>query len=351
MKDRIRSCLKEIKKEHLDGLLLSNPVNITYLTGFREAQGYLLLTCNQKLVYFTHPLYCAEARRLPWEVVPRNGNILILIAKKISNLKLKKIGFESKHLPYLEYRKINEHLLAKNIEFKVTSDLVARLRTIKERGEIALIKKSLKITQEALEFTSQIHDKSMTEKQMRIEIEKFLKLKGDNEIAFGPIVAAGKNSALPHYLCGNKRLNKGLVLVDLGSKYQGYCADLTRVFFWGKMPNLMRKIYDIVRKAQELSIKKIRAGAKANEIDRAARNYIAKKGFAKYFIHNTGHGLGLEVHEPPYLNSKNETRLKEGMVLTVEPGIYLPGKFGIRIEDMVLVKKGNAEVLSGDTYW
>jgi len=349
MRDRIHTCLKEIKKQRLDGLFISNPINITYLTGFREAEGYLLLTRNQKLVYFTHPLYCAEAKKLPWEVIPRNGNILILIANKIANLKLKKVGFEAKHLPYLEYRKINEHLIAKNIEFKATSDLVLSLRTLKERNEISLIKKSLKVTEKALEFASQIRDESMTEKQMHIEIERYLKLKGDAQIAFSPIVAAGKNSALPHYLCGKDKLNKGLFLVDLGSKYQGYCADLTRVFFWGKMPNLTRKIYDIVRKAQELSIKKIRDGVKANEVDKAARGYIAKKGYAKYFIHGTGHGLGLEVHEPPYLNSKNETKLKEGMVLTVEPGIYLPGKFGIRIEDMVLVKKGNAEVLSGNT--
>ena len=308
-----------------------------------------MITRSGKLIYFTHPLYCQEAKKLVWEVVPRNGNILILIAKKVSALKLKKIGFEAKHLPCLEYRKINEHLVDKNIGFKETSDLVLGLRAIKEKKEVVLIKKSLEVTKEALEFASQIRDESMTEKQMRIEIERFLKLKGDAQIAFDPIVAAGKNSAIPHYLCGPQKLNKGLFLVDLGSKYQGYCADLTRVFFWGKMPNLVRKIYDIVRKAQELSIKKIRDGAKAKDIDKAARGYITKKGYEKNFIHSTGHGLGLEVHEPPYLNSKNETRLKQGMVLTIEPGIYLPGKFGIRLEDMVLVKKKSAEVLSGNT--
>jgi Xaa-Pro aminopeptidase len=353
MKERINRCIKKIKSIELDSILISNPVNISYLTGFREAEGMLLLTISGEMVYFTNFLYKEEAKRINlWKVFSSNGNnIFELIKKAIKKLRLKKVGFEAKHLPYLEYKKIREELSEENIDFIQTIDIIERIRSIKSKKELSLIKKSIGIAKQTFEFIKDICDKNMTEKDLSIEIEKFLKLKGDNTIAFPPIVASGKNSAYPHYISGEERLNSIFYLIDLGSRYCGYCADLTRVFFWSKMPPLLTKIYNIIKKAQEVAIRKIKEGVKIKEVDRVAREFIEKKGFGKYFGHGLGHGIGLSVHEFPFINPKNDQILKEGMVITVEPAIYIPGKFGIRLEDMVLVKKERGEVLSGDFYF
>jgi Xaa-Pro aminopeptidase len=351
VKKRIDKCVREIKKSGLDSLLISKPDNITYLTGFRAGDGYLLITKSGELIYFTHFIYEKEAKSLDlWKVLVSNGDIFKLIKVKIKNLKLSKVGFEAKNIPYLEYAKIKEYLSKDRIEFNPAIDLIEKLRAIKSAKEISLIRKAVEVSQEAFDFVREIYDQIATEKDLSIEIEKFLRLKGDNSIAFPPIVASGKNTAYPHYLASEEGLNNRLFLVDLGAKYQGYCADLTRVFFWGKMPNLFRKVYDIVKKAADAGIKKVKEGVKISEVDRAARDVIEKQGYGKYFGHGTGHGIGLSVHESPYINSRNENILKQGMVLTIEPAVYIEGKFGIRIEDMVLVKKHGVEVLNGNAY-
>ncbi|MBU1121191.1 MAG: Xaa-Pro peptidase family protein [Candidatus Omnitrophota bacterium] len=351
MKKNISKCSGAVKKRDLDAILISDPINITYLTGFRLASGYLLVTGEEELFYFTSFLYEKEARLCKcWKVVA-NNDIFDRVKVYIKKLKLKKVGFEAKLLPFLEYKKIKGDLASLGIDFLETVDLVEDLRAIKNLHEISMIKKSIKISEEAFEFISEIYDDKMTEKDLSIEIDRFLRQKGDNSIAFDTIVASGKNSAHPHHLAVEMKMESKFVLIDLGSKYCGYCADLTRVFFWSKMPVLFSKIYDILKGARDVGIRKIRDGVMAKEVDSAAREFIARKGFSQYFGHGLGHGVGLAVHERPYLCARNEDVLKEGMVLTVEPAIYLPNKFGVRIEDMVLVKKNKAEVLSGNADW
>ncbi|UCD15615.1 MAG: aminopeptidase P family protein [Candidatus Omnitrophota bacterium] len=352
MKRNTLRCIREIKRRKLDSLLISSAANVTYLTGFREAEGYLLVTREGQMVYFTNFLYAKEAQQYPaWKVAVSNNNIFNMVKIYIKKLKLKKVGFEAKLLPFLEYEKIKDSLTPQGVDFIKTIDLIEDLRAVKNRSEISLIKESVKISEQAFEFIREIYDDTMTEKGLSIEIERFLRLKGDNRVAFAPIVAGGKNSALPHYQPAEVRLDKKFFLIDLGSKYCGYCADLTRVFFWGKMPILFRKIYDIVKGASCAAISKVKAGIPAKEVDKAARQFIDKKGYGRYFGHGLGHGIGLSVHERPYLTPRNEDVLGEGMVLTIEPAIYIYNKFGIRIEDMVLVKQGKAEVLSGHANW
>ena len=186
----------------------------------------------------------------------------------------------------------------------------------------------------------------MTEKDLSIEIEKFLRIKGDNDIAFNSIVASGKNTIFPHHYPTDEPIGKNHCLIDLGSKYKGYCADLTRLIFYSKMSTIFKKVYNIIKKAQDLSIQKIKDGITAGEIDKIARDYITKQGFGKYFIHGLGHGIGLSVHEPPYLQPNNKQVLKEGMVITIEPAIYFKNTFGVRLEDMVLVQQKKGEILS-----
>lgn len=352
MKERLKKCVEELRANNLDAIILSNPVNISYLSGFREAEGYLLVTSSGELLYFTNFIYEYEARELKiWKVIAAKGNIFRELANTIKNLHLRNIGFEAKTVSFLEYTKIKQYLTVSAVKLCETIDFVEKIRAIKEPGEIALIRKATGISKEGFDFIREIYNKTMTEKQLGIEIEKFLRLRGSDSVAFSPIVAFGANSAFPHYRPQeSKLLNKKFFLIDLGAKHCEYCADLTRMFTWGKISPFFKKVYDTVKKAQELSIKKIKDGIKVKEVDRAAREFIGKKGYAKFFGHGTGHGVGLAVHEIPFISPRSEEILKEGMVVAIEPAVYIKGKFGIRIEDMVLVKNNRSEVLSGHRY-
>ncbi|MDP2044546.1 MAG: M24 family metallopeptidase, partial [Candidatus Omnitrophota bacterium] len=229
-----------------------------------------------------------------------------------------------------------------------THSIIEDKRQVKDAQEIAKLRRATRITASALEHIQKFLVPGIKEVEVVAELERFIRYHGARASAFDIIVASGRNSSQPHHLSGESRLSDNQpVLIDLGVDFQGYKSDLTRVFFLGKIKVLVSKVYAIVLKAQEQAIKRIRPGAEMAEIDRVAREYIASKGYAKYFTHNLGHGFGLEVHEDPRISRNEASSLKPGMTFTVEPGIYLPGKFGIRIEDMVLVTRKGCEVLSG----
>jgi Xaa-Pro aminopeptidase len=348
VKDALNTCVKKIRDLRFDALLISNPSNITYLTGLsRHADGYLLITREGTFFYFTNFLYAAVARKFKnLNVFASGGSIFVQVASQIKKLGFTHIGFEAKHLCFLEHEKIKEQLTEAAIDFSQTTDLIEEIRSIKTKSEIESIKRAILISKEAFEYAWHIRHTTRTEKDLSIEIEKFLRLKADNEVAFPTIVAGGKNSAYPHHQSQALELYKNFFIIDLGSRYYDYCADLTRVFFEGKISVFTRKIIDIVRKSQELAIAKISPGVRCCDVDRAAREFIEKKGYVRQFGHGLGHGVGIDVHELPYLNQKNEQILTEGMVVTVEPAIYIEGKFGVRIEDMVLVESRGCTVLS-----
>jgi len=350
VKNHLISCARQIHSQGLCALLVSEKTNIAYLTGCHELEGYLLITESSQPLFFTNFLYKDIARKYlkgcACVVTGLGGNIFQSIADHIKKLHLRRVGFEAKQLPYLEYTALRSLLAPQNISLIETVDLLRKLRMVKTGREIALIKKSIAVSLEAFRFASYIRDPQMTEKDLAIEIEKFMRLKADNRPAFDTIVAAGANSCYVHHHPKEEQLREKNVLIDLGSKYYGYCADLTRMFFYSKMPILFKKIYDTIRKAQERAIAAIRDGAKISDVDRAARSCIDKGGWGKYFGHGLGHGVGLEVHEPPYLRPDNPNRLQQGMVITVEPAVYLPQRMGFRIEDMVLVGARKADLLS-----
>ena len=353
-KNRLEILLKKLKDFKLDAFLLSNPVNINYLTYFdKETDGYLFVTPS-KLIYFTFFVFWEEAKTNSlWQAkLVENKNIFEEVAKEAKKLKIKRVGFEAKFLRFAEYEKLKEELAKKDIEFIETFDLVEEARMIKEKQEINFIKKATSITLEAFAFLKEIIQEGVSEKFLAREAEKFLKIKGDIKIAFPSIVAFGKNTSFPHHLPGEKKLEKeDIVLADLGAKYKGYCADLTRIIFWDKMPHHLKKIYDLVKKAKEESIRKIKPGKKAKEIDKVAREIIEKKGWGKFFGHGLGHGVGLEVHEKPFISPKSEDIIKENMVFTIEPAIYFPHKFGIRLESIVKVNSQGAEIIDGETFY
>jgi Xaa-Pro aminopeptidase len=222
------------------------------------------------------------------------------------------------------------------------------LRKIKEREELAYLRKAAEIAVRALEFAPSLLLPGRKEAEIAAELERFIRYHGASASAFEIIVASGPNSSYPHHLTSARRLKENeIVLIDIGASYCGYKSDLTRVFFLGKINPLAAKIYAIVRRAQARSIAAIRPGARINKIDQAARQSIARAGYGRFFSHSLGHGIGLEIHEAPSVSPGAKDRLKKGMVFTVEPAVYLPGKFGIRIEDTVLVTEKGAEVFSG----
>jgi Xaa-Pro aminopeptidase/Xaa-Pro dipeptidase len=225
--------------------------------------------------------------------------------------------------------------------------LVESLREIKDRVEIDLIRQSAKIAVKGFHYVHQNVRPGMTEREIQARLEHYTKTIGSEKPAFDIIVAAGPRASMPHCQSNETKVKSGnLVLLDMGVVYEGYHSDLTRPIFLGKMTPLHREIHSLVWEAQRAGIKKAGPGVPASEVDAACRELIAKRGYGDKFGHGTGHGVGLEIHEAPTVSGRSETILKPGMVITVEPGIYLPGKFGVRIEDMVLITDKGHEVLT-----
>jgi len=348
MKARLRNLLNRLVKENLDGLIVSTPANIAYLTGFNSSEAYLLVAKKER-IYFTDSRYTEEVKpKLKSVSLKRiEASVFELIAKTSLDLDLKRIGFEERHMPYAEYKKIKESFKSRAYLIP-THNLIETLRLIKEPKELDKIREALRITALALEFIKGFLKPGLKELEIAAELERFIRYHGAIGAAFDIIVASGPNSAFPHHRPGQRKAQKNEpVLVDIGVDYCGYKSDLTRVYFLDKINSLTRRIYNIVLKAQGRAISRIKPGAEIARIDGVARKYIADKGYAKYFGHSLGHGIGLETHEAPSVSAKNDGILIPGMVFTVEPAIYLPGRFGIRIEDMVLVTKKGCEVLSG----
>jgi len=349
MSSRLKNVYSQLKQRGLDGLLVSLPANISYLTESLSRDSYLLVS-EKESIYFTDSRYTEEAKSFLKDKIKLkecNDSVFKRIAEISLNLELKRLGFEERYLPFAEFTKIKESSHG-GFDLIPTHNIVEDKRQLKDAQEIEKIKKATKITALALEHIKKFIVCGVKEVEIAAEFERFIRYQGLRASAFDIIVAAGSNSSQPHHLSGQDRLKDNMpVLIDLGVDYQGYKSDLTRVLFLGRIKVLVRKVYDIVLKAQELAIRRIHPGAEIAAIDKVAREYIASKGYAKYFAHNLGHGFGLEVHEDPRISPKEASAIKPGMTFTVEPGIYLPGKFGIRREDMILVTNKGCEVLSG----
>lgn len=347
MSRRLNKLLEKLKSLGLDALLVTSPANISYLTNYISRDSWLLVG-KKGGFYFTDPRYTIEAKHnlgTSYQIVQTRANLTQAVNKICQKQKITKIGFEKKYLAFDFHKKLGEGLVKK--ELIPTSGLIEEFRQIKNKREIAKIRKATQITIQALRFIKNHIAPGITEIEIVGELERFIRYHGASGSSFEVIVASGVNSSYPHHLSSAKKIRKNEpVLIDIGVNYQGYKSDLTRVFFSGKMSALEHKIYKVISQAQKLALAKIKPQVKINEVDRAARNYIQKKGFGRFFTHNLGHGIGLEVHEAPNIGPKQEVALKEGMIFTLEPAIYLPGKFGIRIEDMVLVTKKGVELLS-----
>ncbi|MDP3731536.1 MAG: Xaa-Pro peptidase family protein [Candidatus Omnitrophota bacterium] len=346
---RIQKIYAKLSKDNLNGLILSSPANISYLTNYTSRDSYFLIS-NKSNIYFTDSRYIEEAKEnLKRLALVRNvnGSIFKILADACIDLGLKRIGFEERYLSFASHKKLKEKL-NKRGDLVPTCGLVEGLRQIKTAEELEKIKKAIQITIKAFEFIKDFISPGKKETDVAGELERFIRYNGARTSAFGIVVASGPNSSFPHHLTSQRKIGKNEpVLVDMGVDYLGYKSDLTRVFFLGKINAAVKKIYTIVSQAQEKAIKEIKPAVHKNKIDTAARQYIIQKGYGGFFGHSLGHGIGLEVHEEPRISRKAEGILKPGMIFTVEPAIYLPDKFGIRLEDMVLVTEKGCKVLSG----
>lgn len=329
--------------KNIEGFLITNPTNIRYLTGFvgvEERDAYVLLTKN-KTYFFTNSLYMEQAKELSPILVSREQPISTELKKLCDKLRIKKLGFEQENLTVAEYNK-----LAEIITLVPTKNRIEQLRQIKRPDEIANIKKACAITDASFDFIITKLKPGVTESEIAWEIETFLR-NNHASSAFSPVVAFGKNSSQPHHQSDATVLtNNDLILLDFGAKYNGYCADMTRVVFVGKPKLEWIRAYDTVMEAQKMALELLANGERRGAtLDAAAQKIIIHAGLPPC-PHKLGHSIGLDVHEAPRLNIKKNERLLPGMVFSVEPGVYIPGRYGIRIEDLVRLTDTGIEILT-----
>lgn len=334
IKEKILNILKEKK---LDAILVSCPYNMRYLSGFRGGTGYLFLT-GKEFYLLTDSRYTTQA-----EKESSGYRIITVTAEKnyekwldflIEEEKIKSIGFEDTVMIYETVERLKKSLLS--AEFYPLGQALNELRQKKTRKELECICQAEAIGDKAFSYILDVIRPGMTEVEIALELEGFMRKNGAEGLSFETIVASGENSAMPHAIPEQKPVEKGeFITMDFGCVYKGYCSDMTRTVVLGKASAEQKEIYQIVLKAQKLALERIRAGVSGKWVDSLARDYITKRGYGAYFGHGLGHSLGLFIHEEPRLSVREERILTEGMVETVEPGIYLPGVGGVRIEDLV----------------
>ncbi|UHA57945.1 Xaa-Pro peptidase family protein [Metabacillus litoralis] len=337
--EKIRQRFKELS---IDGLLITSSYNRRYMTGFTGTAGVVVIS-EDKAVFITDFRYTEQAAKEieGFEIVQHTGPIIEEVADQVEKLGIKRLGFEQDSLTYQLFSSYKEAI--KSSEFIPVSGAVEKLRLIKSPAEIKILKEAAEIADAAYKHILTYIKPGLKEIDVANELEFFMRKNGAVSSSFDIIVASGYRSALPHGVASEKEIEKGdFVTLDFGAYYKGYCSDITRTFAVGEPSDELKKIYSIVLEAQLRGMNGIKPGLTGKQADALTRDYIKEQGYGEYFGHSTGHGLGMEVHEGPALSFKSDTVLEQGMVVTVEPGIYVTGLGGVRIEDdTVITEKGN----------
>lgn len=362
---RIGKVRQSIKKKGLDALFVSDQYNVSYLTGCRglspdERESFLFIT-GKNTYLLTFPTYFDLFNRNNAQYVTlnitREKRMRHHLNDIITREHIRMIGFEKENLTVSECEQLKEHVPA---TWQSTGEIIESFRLIKDKTEVDTIRQAAAITDEIFSYLPGIIRAGMTEKELAVEIEYQIKKRAD-DVAFSPIVAFDENAAIPHYIpTHNAQLTThNLILVDFGAEFDGYCSDMTRVLFFGKPKEEHKKVYETVLEAQKRAlaylssvfqshIRSSKDMAPSAETDRIARDYIMSLGYPEY-QHGLGHGVGLAIHEAPRLRKGGTDQLKQGIVVTVEPGIYLPGICGVRIEDLVVLTDDGIDILSKST--
>lgn len=339
-----------VKKESWAGMLVTDPRNVRWLTGFTGGDSYLLVLPQREVLLsdFRYTLQIEqECPQLEYAI--RNdftglAGLAKTILQKEKVVREVPLGIEARYVT-LDLAEVLQRMLDRKLV--PTCDVIEKYREIKDKEEIASIREAVRIAQNAFRAVTAMLSPDKTEKQVADELEYAMRQLGAEKASFPSIVAVGSNAALCHAVPGERRIGEGdFLLIDWGAQYRGYASDLTRVIVTGKKTARFQKIFQVVQEAQQRAIEAIRPGVPCDVIDGIARDFIAQSGYGKYFDHGLGHGLGLNIHEAPSFSPRCTTVLRPGMVLTVEPGIYIKGWGGIRIEDDVLVTSRGSEVLT-----
>jgi Xaa-Pro aminopeptidase len=346
---RLRELRRSLKSQQLPNLLVTDRTNIFYLTGFTGSAGHLLVTADQILLltdgrYSTQVAH--ECPGLDVEIQRTSESLASLLCRVLKRAKTSHLAYEATNVTKAAFDELESLLPA--VELISSSGVIEALRAVKDKDEVAAIRKSIRVNERTFEVIRSQLTADQTEREVGFNLEHQMRQFGATECCFDPIVAVGPAAALPHATPGATRIGSdSFVLIDWGAFVDHYASDLTRVIVTSaKIPAKLRKVYDTVLAAQLAAIDAIRPGLCTKEVDDVARKVIEDAGFGKRFSHSLGHGIGLAVHEGPGLRPSGGQPLKAGMVVTVEPGIYIPNWGGVRIEDDILVTPGGCEVLS-----
>lgn len=352
---RLETIRQELAKLDSNVLLVSSEKNRQYLSGFDGSSGWLLLTEDKHLLITDGRYWDQVGRQSPGAelvkfVAAKHKDMvgaLLPLLEPLQKQGVLKLAVETDDMTLTTFRKLQTELQAQGIEFKESQNLVSKLRQCKDQDEINLLKRAAEIADEALAKALEDFRPGLRECDLKAEIEYHLLRLGASGTSFSTIVASGPNGSYPHAGASTREIQEGeLITVDFGASYQAYCSDMTRTIWYGTLPEKELELLSAVREAQVLALSAVKAGVKASLVDAAARNHLTKLGFGEYFLHSLGHGVGLNIHEEPGLKSTNDEPLLAGQIITIEPGVYLPGQTGCRVEDTVLVTEDSYEILN-----
>ena len=348
--NRLQKLRQRLIDQEVDALLISQPENRYYLSGFDGSSGFLLIT-QQNAILATDFRYIEQAKiQAPdYEIFPISNDTADWFSGLVAGLNFNRLGFEAGHITFAMYQQLTDILSKAESQLKLVpvDGLVESLRARKEPEEIELITKAVEMTDNTFEYIEDILHTGMTEKEVAWEIEKFLRERGSQAMPFDIIVASGPNSALPHAKPSSRTIHAGEpIIIDIGARCEGYSSDLTRTICLGIGDDTFNKVYGTVLSAQQAALTAIEASMTGTQAYGLARRVIEQAGYGEAFGHALGHGIGLAPHEQPRLGPKSSERLVDGMVFTIEPGIYLIGWGGVRIEDDVVMERGKARAIS-----
>ncbi len=341
---KINKIQNQLQNYEIDGLLITKKENRQYATGFTGSAGVVLVSADTA-VFITDFRYVDQAKSQikDAEIIMHKGNLEEAVANQVSKLNIQKLGIEDNHMTLQQFKKLQQYMQS---EMVPVCEIIENIRLIKDTPEIETMKIAANIADEAFHHIITFLKPGISENDVRDELEFFMRKKGATSSSFQIIVASGVRSSLPHGVASNKIIERGdIVTLDFGALYDGYCSDITRTVAIGEPSEEFKKIYNVVREALKRGTEAIKPGETAKSIDDITREYITKHGYGQYFGHSTGHGLGLEIHEPLRLSQESKATLEEGMVVTVEPGIYIPNWGGVELKTISSLQKTDMKLL------
>ena len=350
--DRLDCLRTKLDEQGLDAILISNAQNRRYLSGFAGSAGHLVVSRNEAVLATDFRYTEQAAAQAPGFRVQHITASLDWLPRVAAETGAKQLGFEADSVTVADFARMKNAIgeasgAGAETQLVQTAGITPALRAVKDAGELELLSRAIEIGDQAFDEVSATLEPGVTEAEVAWRIEQAMRTRGAEAVSFDTIVACGPSAALPHHRAGDDELREGeTIVIDMGARYRGYCGDLTRTVVIGRSDDRFRRVYDTVLAAQLTAIETIASGMTGKEADRLARVVIEECGYGERFGHGLGHGVGLEVHEKPTVGVTSADELADGMVFSVEPGVYIPGWGGVRIEDLVVLENGRARVLS-----